>query len=300
MPTILNIDNVSKYFDRKIALKNISFQVESGSVFGLLGPNGAGKTTLIRILTQILLPDNGKVIFGDHELSMNDVYKIGYLPEERGLYKKMLIGEQLIYLARIKGLSYKEAKTRLQEWFEKFEIQDWWTKKVEELSKGMQQKVQFIAAIVHEPRFLILDEPLSGLDPVNSELINHEITNLKNKGATVLFSTHRMEQVEEICDSIVLINQGELILKGDLKSVKNRFKENIFEIGFEGVVDEKKIKNQNFEVVEKGNESFKLKSINSISPNEVLVYLLTQDIIITSFKEVLPSLNEIFIKSVTK
>ena len=300
MDSILKIEEISKSFNENTVLDKINFEVESGAVFGLLGPNGAGKTTLIRILTQILRQDSGRVWFNQKLLKQDDVYKIGYMPEERGLYKKMQIGEQLIYLAQLKGLSHTEAKTRLKKWFEKFQIQDWWALKVEELSKGMQQKIQFIAAIVHEPKFLILDEPLSGLDPVNAELINQEILNLKKQGSTILFSTHRMEQVEEICDSIVLINQGKLVLNGEIKTVKQKFKENIFEIGFSENSDLQEIDQNLFELVEKRPESLFLKSKVELSPNQVLKYLLELQINIISFKEVLPSLNEIFIKTVSK
>ena len=300
MDSILKIEEISKSFNENTVLDKINFEVESGAVFGLLGPNGAGKTTLIRILTQILRQDSGRVWFNQKLLKQDDVYKIGYMPEERGLYKKMQIGEQLIYLAQLKGLSHTEAKTRLKKWFEKFQIQDWWALKVEELSKGMQQKIQFIAAIVHEPKFLILDEPLSGLDPVNAELINQEILNLKKQGSTILFSTHRMEQVEEICDSIVLINQGKLVLNGEIKTVKQKFKENIFEIGFSENSDLQEIDQNLFELVEKRPESLFLKSKVELSPNQVLKHLLELQINIISFKEVLPSLNEIFIKTVSK
>jgi ABC-2 type transport system ATP-binding protein len=300
MPPILKIKEISKNFEQKIALDKINFEVEAGSIFGLLGPNGAGKTTLIRILTQIFKADSGQIWFNNRPLVQEDVYQIGYMPEERGLYKKMQIGEQLIYLAQLKGLSYIEAKNRLKNWFEKFEIQDWWTKKVEELSKGMQQKVQFIATIVHQPKFLILDEPLSGLDPVNSELINQEILNLKKQGSTILFSTHRMEQVEEICGSIVLINQGKVVLDGNIKTVKEKFKENVFKVSFSGEVEMSKINVDSFDIINSQAGLMFVKSKNATSASEVLKYLLGQQIDITSFNEVLPSLNEIFIKTVHK
>lgn len=299
MPTILKISSLSKAYDTKKVLEEVSFEVGSGKIFGLLGPNGAGKTTLIRIITQIIDPDHGTIIFDGHPQTSEDVFLMGYMPEERGLYKKMPIGEQLIYLAQLKGMSKSDAKSKIKIWFEKFQISDWWNKKVEELSKGMQQKVQFIATVLHEPKFIILDEPLSGLDPINADLINKEILHLASKGTTILFSTHRMEQVEEICDSIVLINKGKIVLEGHVKDVKNRFKENIFEIEFEGQVDFDKIDLADFTDQIVDEQRFRLRSKLPQSPAEVLKILLESEIEVTAFKEVLPSLNEIFIKSVS-
>jgi len=299
MNTILKISSLSKAYEAKKVLENVSFEVGSGKIFGLLGPNGAGKTTLIRIITQIIDPDHGSIVFDGHAQTEEDVFLMGYMPEERGLYKKMPIGEQLIYLAQLKGLSKSEARSKIKKWFEKFQISDWWNKKVEELSKGMQQKVQFIATVLHEPKFVILDEPLSGLDPVNADLINKEILNLASKGATILFSTHRMEQVEEICDSIVLINKGKIVLEGDVKDVKNRFKENIFEIEFEGQIEFEKIDWVDFTHQVVDEHRFRLRSKLPQSPAKVLKFLLESEIAVTAFKEVFPSLNEIFIKSVS-
>jgi ABC-2 type transport system ATP-binding protein len=299
MPPILKISALSKAYETKKILDGVGFEVGSGKIFGLLGPNGAGKTTLIRIITQIIDPDQGTIWFDGHQQTAEDVFLMGYMPEERGLYKKMPIGEQLIYLAQLKGLSKTEAKSRIKSWFEKFQISDWWNKKVEELSKGMQQKVQFIATVLHEPKFIILDEPLSGLDPINADLINKEILHLASKGATILFSTHRMEQVEEICDSIVLINKGKIVLEGDVKEVKNRFKENVFEIEFEGAIESDKIDWGDFSYSVVGEQRFRLSSKSPQSPAKVLKFLLEKQIQITAFKEVFPSLNEIFIKSVS-
>ena len=299
MSPILKINSLSKTYETKKVLEDVSFEIASGKIFCLLGPNGAGKTTLIRIMTQIIDPDQGSIWFDGHEQTSEDVFVMGYMPEERGLYKKMPIGDQLIYLAQLKGLSRAEARSKIKNWFEKFQISDWWNKKVEELSKGMQQKVQFIATVLHEPKFIILDEPLSGLDPINADLINKEILHLASQGTTILFSTHRMEQVEEICDSIVLINKGKIVLEGEVKDVKNRFKENIFEIEFNGVIDVDKIDWGDFTYEIFDNQRFRLKSKLVQSPAKVLKFLLEGKIEITAFKEVFPSLNEIFIKSVS-
>src|SRR5688572_25823279 len=231
--SLLEVRNLKKYFATQKAVDDISFNVEKGSIFGLLGPNGAGKTTLIRMITGIFYPDEGQIIFDGKKFDpINDVVHIGYMPEERGLYKKMKIGEQATYLAQLKGLNKKDAIEKIKEWFIKFEMQSWWTKKVEDLSKGMSQKLQFVTTVLHEPKLIILDEPFSGLDPVNSNLIKDEIYKLAVKGATIIFSTHRMEQVEEICDHIILVNKGQKILDGTVKHVKNQFKENQFKVSF--------------------------------------------------------------------
>src|SRR4249919_681252 len=233
---ILELHHLKKYFATQKAVDDISFDIEQGSIFGLLGPNGAGKTTLLRMITGIFFPDNGEVILDGKKFEpLRDIIKIGYMPEERGLYKKMKIGEQALYLAQLKGLSKSDAMQKIKEWFIRFEMQSWWNKKVEDLSKGMSQKLQFVTTVLHEPKLIILDEPFSGLDPVNANLIKDEIYGLAQRGATVIFSTHRMEQVEEICDHIILVNKGQKILDGTVKDVKNQFKENLYSVGFDKV-----------------------------------------------------------------
>src|SRR5215831_16659734 len=234
--SILQVNNLKKYFATQKAVDDISLTIEQGSIFGLLGPNGAGKTTLIRMITGIFYPDEGEIIFNGRKFDpINDIINIGYMPEERGLYKKMKIGEQALYLAQLKGLNRHEAMEKIKEWFVKLEMQSWWNKKVEDLSKGMSQKLQFVTTVLHEPKLIILDEPFSGLDPVNSNLIKDEIYKLAQRGSTIIFSTHRMEQVEEICDHIILVNKGQKILDGSVKGVKNQFKENLFSVGFEEI-----------------------------------------------------------------
>src|SRR5262245_28211344 len=231
---ITELHNLKKYFATQKAVDDISFSIDRGSIFGLLGPNGAGKTTLIRMITGIFFPDDGEILFDGRKVDpINDIINIGYMPEERGLYKKMKIGEQALYLAQLKGLSKREAMEKIKEWFVKLEMQSWWNKKVEDLSKGMSQKLQFVITVLHQPKLIILDEPFSGLDPVNSNLIKDEIYKLAHSGSTIIFSTHRMEQVEEICDRIVLVNKGEKILDGTVKQVKQDFKENLFSIGID-------------------------------------------------------------------
>ena len=230
METILSTHHISKRFDHHVALDDVSIEVGRGKVFGLLGPNGAGKTTLIRIINHITAPDAGEVFFNGHHLVQDDVYNIGYLPEERGLYKKMKVGEQAVYLAQLKGLSAREARKRLKEWFEKFEIMPWWDKKLEELSKGMQQKVQFVISVLHEPELLIFDEPFSGFDPVNAELLKREILALRDKGHTIIYSTHNMASVEDVCDDIALINKSQLVLAGSVEEVKKRFADGRYEV----------------------------------------------------------------------
>src|SRR5580698_4583119 len=235
---VLEVKNLRKYFATQKAVDDISFGLQKGSIFGLLGPNGAGKTTLIRMITGIFYPDEGSIRFQGRPFNpTTDIIHIGYMPEERGLYKKMKIGEQALYLAQLKGLSKQEALQKVKEWFIKFEMQSWWNKKVEDLSKGMQQKLQFVITVLHEPKLIILDEPFSGLDPVNSNLIKDEIYNLARKGCSIIFSTHRMEQVEEICDHIILMNKGEKILDGTVPGVKQQFKENLFAVGVEGTAN---------------------------------------------------------------
>ncbi len=295
--SILELQNLKKYFATQKAVDDISLSVEKGQIFGLLGPNGAGKTTLIRMITGIFYPDEGQIIFDGKKFDpINDVEKIGYMPEERGLYKKMKIGEQTMYLAQLKGLSKSDALTKIKQWFIKFEMESWWNKKVEDLSKGMSQKLQFVTTVLHNPKLIILDEPFSGLDPVNSNLIKDEIFNLAKNGATIIFSTHRMEQVEEICDQIVLVNKGKKILDGTVKEIKQDFKENLFSIG----VDQMPSLNGNAPFEEAGTkgQAHIVRIKEGRQPNDVLQYLLQQGAAIHSFNEILPSLNDIFIKLV--
>jgi ABC-2 type transport system ATP-binding protein len=295
---LLEVQNLKKYFATQKAVDDISFSVDKGNIFGLLGPNGAGKTTLIRMITGIFYPDEGQIIFDGKRFDpVTDVVQIGYMPEERGLYKKMKIGEQATYLAQLKGLSKKDAIAKIKEWFIKFEMQSWWTKKVEDLSKGMSQKLQFVITVLHEPKLIILDEPFSGLDPVNSNLIKDEIYKLAQRGSTVIFSTHRMEQVEEICDHIILVNKGQKILDGTVKGVKNQFKENLFSVGFEHTPANLN-GNPPFEMVGTKENAFIVKINDGHKPNDVLNYFLQQQSGIVSFNEILPSLNDIFIKLV--
>ncbi len=294
---ILELQQLKKYFATQKAVDDISFEIKQGSIFGLLGPNGAGKTTLLRMITGIFYPDEGNVIFNGKKFDpINDVRYIGYMPEERGLYKKMKIGEQALYLAQLKGLSKADAMGKIKDWFVKFEMQSWWNKKVEDLSKGMSQKLQFVTTVLHEPKLIILDEPFSGLDPVNANLIKDEIFNLAQKGCTIIFSTHRMEQVEEICDHIVLVNKGKKILDGTVADIKNQFKENIFQLGAK--TDAHHLATYIFEVIKHQPEKLLLKLQHDSTPNDVLKYFINQDISINSFNEVLPSLNDIFIKLV--
>ncbi len=296
--TILELKNLKKYFSSQKAVDDISLQVEKGQIFGLLGPNGAGKTTLIRMITGIFYPDEGEIIFDGKKFDpVNDVSGIGYMPEERGLYKKMKIGEQTLYLAQLKGLSRSDAMARIREWFVKFEMETWWNKKVEDLSKGMSQKLQFVTTIIHHPKLIILDEPFSGLDPVNSNLIKDEIFKLAQGGSTIIFSTHRMEQVEEICDHIVLVNKGKKILDGTVAAVKQDFKENLYSIGTEQPIPGHQ-GSAPFEIVGTKNQSQIVKIAEGRSPNDVLQYLLGQGVQVHAFNEILPSLNDIFIKLV--
>ena len=294
---ILELQQLKKYFATQKAVDDISFNIEEGSIFGLLGPNGAGKTTLLRMITGIFYPDEGSITFNGRKFDpTNDVRYIGYMPEERGLYKKMKIGEQALYLAQLKGLSKAEAMHKIKDWFVKFEMESWWNKKVEDLSKGMSQKLQFVITVLHEPKLIILDEPFSGLDPVNANLIKDEIFNLAQKGSTVIFSTHRMEQVEEICNHIVLINKGKKILDGTVADIKNQFKENMFQLGAK--TDAHHLMTYIFEVIKHQPEKLLLKLQHGSSTNDVLKFFINQDIAINSFTEVLPSLNDIFIKLV--
>src|ERR1051326_5793649 len=294
---ISELKNLKKYFATQKAVDDISFLIEKGSIFGLLGPNGAGKTTLIRMITGIFFPDEGEIIFDGKKFDpVKDIISIGYMPEERGLYKKMKIGEQALYLAQLKGLNRGEAMAKIKEWFVKLEMQSWWNKKVEDLSKGMSQKLQFVTTVLHEPKLIILDEPFSGLDPVNSNIIKEEIYKLSQKGCTIIFSTHRMEQVEEICDHIVLINKGKKILDGSVKQVKQDFKENLFSIAF----DQEPSVNGNavFDVIGKKDSSYVVKIKEGHKPTDVLKYFIQQNADVLAFNEILPSLSDIFIKLV--
>ena len=299
---LVEIQNISKSFVNHCALNDVSMDINEGTVFGLLGPNGAGKTTLIRILNQITLPDKGQILFQGHLLSRGDIEKVGYLPEERGLYKKMTVGEQAVYLAQLKGLSRADAIQRLNYWFHKFEIEKWWNKKTEELSKGMQQKVQFIVTIIHEPAFLILDEPFSGFDPINANLLKTEILELKKRGATIIISTHNMASVEEICDEIALINKSKKILNGPLAQIKQQFKQNLFQMKLSGVQEgfRDRLPAQ-FELVaeEKQGEMLDLtvKLTDGATANELLSAVLPMANI-QAFNEILPSMNDIFIQAV--
>src|SRR6202012_5045363 len=271
---ILEITELEKPFSSQIAVNKISLQLEQGSIFGLLGPNGAGKTTLIRMITGIFYPDEGSILFEGRPFQPeSDILKIGYMPEERGLYKKMKIGEQAVYLAQLKGLSKQEATRKVKEWFIRFEMQTWWNKKVEDLSKGMGQKLQFVTTVLHEPSLIILDEPFSGLDPVNTNLIKEEIYSLARQGATIIFSTHRMEQVEEICDHIILMNRGRKILDGTVAGVKQEFKENRFRIGLDSAPSSEP-GNDVFEVVEQKGPQLVVKIANGHRPNDVLRYFI--------------------------
>ncbi|GAC1493639.1 MAG: ABC transporter ATP-binding protein [Flavisolibacter sp.] len=293
---LLEVKHLKKYYATQKAVDDISFSVSSGTIFVLLGPNGAGKTTLLRMITGILFPDEGEIFFeGSHFDPMKDVEKIGYMPEERGLYKKMKIGEQALYLAQLKGLSKSRAMELIKEWFTKLEMQSWWNKKVEDLSKGMSQKLQFVTTVLHNPKLIILDEPFSGLDPVNSNIIKDEIFNLAQKGATIIFSTHRMEQVEEICGHIVLVNKGVKILDGSVKAIKQDFKKQLFRIGFS---EKPSMGNPSSFSIQKENkdESWLIKINQGYDPNHVLSEVLQSKANIVSFNEVLPSLNEIFIQ----
>ena len=293
---ILKIDDVTKTYGDYMAVNHVSFDMPEGSIFGMLGPNGAGKTSLIRIITTITRADSGAVYFNGEKLNSTHPSQTGYMPEERGLYKKMKVGDHLMYLAQLKGLSKKDAKSKIDYWFEKFGIEDWWPKKVEELSKGMQQKIQFISTVVHEPKLLILDEPFSGLDPINTNLIKDEIYELNRKGTSIIFSTHRMEQVEEICEHIVLINKGKNVLQGTVADVKNQFKDNLFKIEYTGTLPENVLNMA--KVIEKTDKSIIIKVDAETDSNQLLQRLLQQEVFIHSFNEILPSLNEIFIKKV--
>ncbi|MDD4432981.1 ATP-binding cassette domain-containing protein [Macellibacteroides fermentans] len=295
----LETNDVVKQYANHLALNKVSIQVPQGKVFGLLGPNGAGKTTLIRIINRITAPDSGSVLFNGRPSMQEDIFKIGYLPEERGLYKKMKVGEQALYLAQLKGLDYFEAKKRLTHWFEKFEIMPWWNKKVEELSKGMQQKVQFVITVIHNPELLIFDEPFSGFDPVNADLLKKEILELKDAGHTIIFSTHNMSSVEEICDEIALIDHAQVVLSGHVTEVRERFRTNTFKIKLKGTALLSSADPYSILSQKQGQNSLEvlLRKSNDVSNAELLMSILKQNEII-AFTEELPSMNEIFINTV--
>ncbi len=294
---LLELKHLKKYYATQKAVDDISFSIEKGTIFGLLGPNGAGKTTLLRMITGIFYPDDGQILFDGRPFDpVNDIIHIGYMPEERGLYKKMKIGDQALYLAQLKGLDKAVAMAKIKEWFVRFEMQSWWNKKVEDLSKGMSQKLQFVTTVLHEPKLIILDEPFSGLDPVNSNLIKDEIFNLAKRGSTVIFSTHRMEQVEEICDQIVLVNKGQKILDGTVQAVKQNFKEHLFRVGFEHIPTLGD--NAPFDIVGTSDLNYVIKLKEGQGPNSALQYFIQNNNPVIAFNEILPSLNDIFIKLV--
>jgi len=299
---IFRTENIVKRFSNHVALNKISVSVPQGSIYGLLGPNGAGKTTLLRIINQITAPDEGEIFFNGHRFSNDDIFHIGYLPEERGLYKKMKVGEQALYLVQLKGLQKKEAFRRLKLWFEKFEISSWWNRKVEELSKGMQQKLQFIITILHKPELLIFDEPFSGFDPINADMLKNEILALKKEGATIIFSTHDMGSVEELCDHITLIDNGYKLLEGEITSIRKQYRSNIYQVGFSGDPDKiKQALNGRYELIdirtEEGSQIARIQTLKPSTDNELLATII-QAAQVESFKEELPGMHDIFIRVV--
>lgn len=300
---LIECKNVCKNFGTKVALDNVSLDVPEGKIYGLLGPNGAGKTTMIRIINRITIPNSGEVLFNGRPITQRDVEKIGYLPEERGLYRKMEVGDQAMYLAQLKGMSEKDARAELKKWFVKFGIQDWWKKKVEELSKGMAQKVQFITTVVHKPSLMILDEPFSGFDPVNAELIRKEILELKERGATIILSTHNMESVEELCDNIALINKSHLVLSGGVDEIRRQYGNNYVELIYSGENALAPVEGL-FSVISDADDNGRHTAVLSLDHeglgNEVLTAVIGQGLLVNSFKELLPRMNDIFIKLVTE
>ncbi|MBW8688129.1 ABC transporter ATP-binding protein [Chitinophaga rhizophila] len=297
---LIEIRHLRKDYATHKAVDDISFVIPKGSIFGLLGPNGAGKTTLLRMITGIFYPDSGDILFNGRPFDPHtDIHSIGYMPEERGLYKKMKVGEQALYLAQLKGMSERDAKARIKYWFDKFEINSWYNKKVEELSKGMQQKVQFISTVMHNPDLLILDEPFSGLDPINANLIKQEIFDLSKNGTTIIFSTHRMEQVEEICDRIVLVNQGKKLLDGEVKQIKQDFKQHLYRVGFGVMPNFAQVATYHFSIVNTEPLAYTVKLSEGSTTNDILAHFINHNIPITSFHEILPSINEVFIQQVT-
>jgi len=300
--TLFTANDIVKQFTGHLALDQVSIHVNEQSIFGLLGPNGAGKTTLIRIINQITAPDTGELLFEGRKMKQEDIFKLGYLPEERGLYKKMKVGEQALYLAQLKGLKKYDALKKLKYWFEKFEITSWWNKKVEELSKGMQQKLQFITTIIHEPRLLIFDEPFSGFDPINANLLKNEILELRRKGATIIFSTHNMGSVEELCDDISLIHKSRVVLEGNIHDIKNKYRSNTYHVGFKGNPEDiTRALNPDFEMTRvKENHKFHEVQIKvkDNSDNNKLIAKLISVVELVSFDEVIPSMNDVFINVV--
>ena len=300
---IIECKNVSKSFGEKVALDNVSVEIPKGKIFGLLGPNGAGKTTLIRIINRITIPNSGTVLFDGRPITQDDVEKIGYLPEERGLYRKMQVGEQAMYFAQLKGMSYRDAQEELKKWFVRFGIESWWNKKVEELSKGMAQKVQFITTVVHKPSLLILDEPFSGFDPVNAQIIREEILRLKAEGATVILSTHNMESVEELCDNIALFNKSHVVITGGVDEIRRKYGNNNVELIYTAEKELRPILGV-FSVLsdqdDMGRHTAVLSLEQSATTNDVLKAIIEQGLTINSFKELVPRMNDIFIKLVTE
>jgi ABC-2 type transport system ATP-binding protein len=295
---VLEIQSVSKSYSNHLALDDVSLAVPEGKIFGLLGPNGAGKTSLIRIINQITMPDKGQVLFKGQKLNSEHISQIGYLPEERGLYKKMKVGEQALYLAQLKGLTEKEAKIALRKWFERFEITPWWNKKVEELSKGMAQKIQFITTVLHQPKLLIFDEPFSGFDPINASIIKDEILRLKNQGTSIIFSTHRMESVEELCDHIALIDQSKKILDGQLNEIREQYKQQIYQIDFAST--ELSFLNtlpEHLKLIKSSNNQAEIQIVDQSTASELIRFLLDQSDL-KGFEEKIPTVNEIFIRTV--
>ena len=300
---LIECKGICKRFGEKVALDNLSVDIPQGKIFGLLGPNGAGKTTLIRIINRITIPNSGEVLFDGRPITQSDVEKIGYLPEERGLYRKMEVGDQAMYLAQLKGMSVSEARKELKQWFVRFGIQDWWKKKVEELSKGMAQKLQFITTVVHKPSLMILDEPFSGFDPVNAELIRQEILRLNAEGATIILSTHNMESVEELCDSIALINKSRLVVTGKVDEIRRRHGNNNIELIYTGggkVKDVEPVFKVLSDEDNAGRHTAVLTLGEGVTSNDALRELLGQGVIVNSFKELIPRMNDIFIKLVTQ
>jgi len=295
----LQIENVTKSFENKLALNNISFQIEQGKIYGLLGPNGAGKTTLIRIITQIFFPDSGRITIHNETLAPSHLNSIGYMPEERGLYKKMKVGEHLEYFAKLRKLNKETYKQQIDYYIQKFDISTWLNKEISDLSKGMQQKVQFIATLIHQPKLLILDEPFSGLDPINSEIIKQEILELNQQGTTIIFSTHRMENVEEICNDIILINQGNIILEGNVNDIKQKFKNNVYKIRVNKKF-ELLPKLENIHIEDTKDKDIYIKLAENQNITHVIKQLLQHEIEIEEVHEILPSIHEIFINQVNQ
>ena len=300
---IIECKNVSKSFGEKVALDNVTVEIPKGKIFGLLGPNGAGKTTLIRIINRITIPNSGTVSFDGRPITQDDVEKIGYLPEERGLYRKMKVGEQAMYFAQLKGMSYRDAMAELKKWFVRFGIESWWNKKVEELSKGMAQKVQFITTVVHKPSLLILDEPFSGFDPVNAQLIREEILRLKAEGATIILSTHNMESVEELCDNIALINKSHVVITGGVDEIRHKYGNNNVELIYtakQAVTSVEGVSKTLSDQDDSGRHTAVLALEDGVTGNQVLEAVIAQGLTVNSFKELVPRMNDIFIKLVTE